>query len=76
MLPGYISFMRKIRGAYGQGSGTVHEAFCKVQQHENIMGEEQACGTPWAEILCSGKNLVLRLCYQPPAQIHNSAQEK
>lgn len=29
----------------------------------------------WAEILCSNENAVLRLCYQPPAQTCNSAQE-
>lgn len=46
MLPGYISFIGKMRGTYSQGSGTGHEAFYKVQQHKNITGEEQACGTP------------------------------
>lgn len=29
----------------------------------------------WAEILCSNKNVELRLCYQPPAQTCNSAQK-
>lgn len=29
----------------------------------------------WGEILCSNENAVLRLCYQPPAQTCNSAQE-
>lgn len=48
-----MSFMGKMRGTYSQGTGAVHEAFYKVQQHKNIMGEEQACGTP------VGRNLVL-----------------
>ena len=53
MLPGYISFIEKVRGMYSQGSGAVHEAFYKVQQHKNIMEEEQAGGTP------VGRNPVL-----------------
>lgn len=53
MLPGYINFLGKMRLTYSQGSGAVHEAFYKVQQHKNIMGEEQACGTP------VGRNPVL-----------------
>lgn len=40
-------------GPKSQGSGAVHEAFYKLQQHKNIKGEEQACGAP------VGRNPVL-----------------
>lgn len=74
MLPGYINFLGKMRLTV-RGVALYMKHFIKCNSIKILWEKSRPVELLWAEILCSNKNVVLRLCYQPPAQTHNSAQE-
>lgn len=76
MLPGYTSFIGKMRGTYScKGLVLYRKHFIKHNSAKILWEKSRSIEPLWAEISCSNENAVLRLYYQPPAQTCNSAQE-